>query len=61
MTLKIGKTIAANLFSSIDFSINRGSDAPTQTNQLITVTIVNGSVGDREVFNNTLSTIVKAQ
>ena len=61
MTLKIGKTIAANLFSSIGFSINRGLDAPTQTNQSITAKIVNGSLGDREVFNNTLSTIVKVQ
>jgi hypothetical protein len=61
MTLKIGKTISANLFSSIGFSINRGSDAATQTNQSITVTIVNGSVGEREVFNNILSTTVKAQ
>ena len=61
MTLKPGKTIAANSFSSIGFSINRGSDVPTQTNQSITVTIVNGSGGDSEVFNNTYNTVVKAQ
>ena len=61
MTLKIGKTIAANLFSSIGFSINRESDVPTQTNQSITVSVVNGSGGDSEVFNNTYNTVVKAQ
>jgi uncharacterized repeat protein (TIGR01451 family) len=61
MTLKPGKTIAANSFSSIGFSINRGSDVPAQTNQSLTVTIVNGSGGDSEVFNNTYNTVVKAQ
>lgn len=61
MTLKPSKTIAANSFSSIGFSINRGSDVPTQTNQSITITIVNGSGGDSEPFNNTYNTVVKAQ
>jgi uncharacterized repeat protein (TIGR01451 family) len=61
MTLKPGKTIDTNSFSSIGFSINRGSDVPTQTNQSITVSVVNGSGGDSEVFNNTYNTVVKAQ
>ena len=61
MTLKQGETIAANSSSSIGFSINRGSDVPTQTNQSITVSVVNGSGGDSEVFNNTYNTVVIAQ
>jgi uncharacterized repeat protein (TIGR01451 family) len=61
MTLKDGKIIASNSFSSIGFTINRGSDVPTQTNQSITVAVVNGSGGDSEVFNNTYNTVVKAQ
>jgi hypothetical protein len=61
MTLKSGKTIDINEFSSIGFSINRGIDVPTQTNQSITVSVVNGSGGDSQAFNNTYNTVVKAQ
>jgi hypothetical protein len=61
LTLKAGRTIAANSFSSIGFSIKRGLNIAPQTTQPVTVTIVNRSGGDSEVFNNTYNTTLKAQ
>ena len=62
MTLKSGKTIPAGSFSSIGFSIKKGSnDVPEQTTQSITVSVTNGSGGDSGVFNNLYNVVVKAQ
>jgi uncharacterized repeat protein (TIGR01451 family) len=61
VTLKSGVIIGTNTSSKIGFTIERKSDIPTQTTQSITVTIVEGSGLDGQSYNNTYSTIIKAQ
>ena len=61
MTLKAGIVIEANTFSTIGFTIEHNEGVPTQTTQLITVTIVNESGSDNYNNNNTYNTIVKAE
>jgi hypothetical protein len=64
MTLKAGANyiIAENTYSAIGFTINRKSGlGETQTSQSITVSILNGSGSDSQDYNNTFSTVVKAQ
>jgi hypothetical protein len=61
MTLKTGVIIGANTISAIGFTIISNSNAPSQTIQPITATIVNGSGSDSVDNNNTFNIVVKAQ
>jgi len=61
ITLKPGVIIAANTFSSIGLTMERKPDVPSQTWQPITATIVNGSGSDSRNYNNSYTSVVKAQ
>lgn len=61
MTLKTTAVIGANLTSAIGFTIARQPNVPAQTSQPITATILNGTGSDAYNYDNTYTTIVKAQ
>jgi hypothetical protein len=61
MTLKTTAAIGANLISAIGFTIARQSSVPAHTSQPITATIINGTGSDAYNFDNTYTTVVKAQ
>jgi hypothetical protein len=61
ITLKPGVVLSPYGIYSIGLTVTRKVNVPSQTNQPITITIVNGTGGDNNNLNNTYNVVIKAQ